>query len=101
MGGFWFCFGVFLGSLTSLSLREYSSSSLGATPPNDYGGSVFVVGDPKVQNDWFNPKRQFDMCPQRSDLSSKCTFTCRTSKADSQSEFSFEGGKYEAFAIET
>ena len=93
----------FLGSSQhSLSLSENILAAVLKQPPaNDCGGSIFIGGDPKVRNDWFDPKWQFDKCPQRSDLSSRCNITCGTSKADSQSEFSFEGLKYEAFAIET
>ena len=60
MEGFGFHFGIFLGKLTTHSLREYSgndqSSNILSHPTNDCRGGVFIGGDPKVQNDRFDPK---------------------------------------------
>ena len=95
--GSWFCFGIFLGKLsTNQKLVSHQPA-----PSNDGGGGVFIVGNPKELNNMFDPKWSLDTCPQWSDLSSSRNFTCGTSKADSQTEFCFEGRKYEAFSIET
>ena len=60
VGGSGFCFAISLGRLTVHSLREYSgynqSSNSGSNPKNDCGGGVFIVGNPKVRNDMFDPK---------------------------------------------